>query len=201
MLFRKRRQSDEQLLAMMRGQEAEREAALHYIYVEAGWCSIARRLLRANGSSREEAEDAIQEAMIVLDNHVRNYQYQQAASLKNFFIGICKGRWRSNRRSRQRLDYTDQPLPPDAAHNREPEVLMLEKEQKDLVRQMLRTLDERCRDLLSLYRLSYSMEEIAVEMDLGNANNARQRVHQCREKLSKLIASHPHFQELSQRTL
>lgn len=187
MLFRKKKFTDEQLLVMIQGAEQERNAALHFIYVDSGWRRIAFKVLRAQGGGVQDAEDAIQEAVIVLDDHVRTGKFQGKASLKNFFIGICRGRWYSNRRSVHRLDWTDEPLPAQHAAVEEPESLLLKKEQKTAIRALFQQLDERCRALLQLYKLAYSFEEIAATLELGSANNARQRTHQCRQKLTKLM--------------
>ncbi len=189
MLFRKHAYTDEQLIALLKGNDAEREIALHYIFVESGWRRIALQVILARGGALHEAEDAIQEAIIVLDEHVRLGNFKGAATLKNYFIGICRGRWQSNRRSVRRIKWTDTPMPLTQADPDEPASLLLQSEQQDVVRNILAQMDERCRELLRIYMLGYAMEEIAAAADLGNANNARQRVHQCRQKLSKLIES------------
>jgi RNA polymerase sigma factor (sigma-70 family) len=187
MLFRKNTYTDKQLVAMVQGAEGERNAALHYIYVDSGWRRIAFKVIRSQGGGVQDAEDAIQEAVIVLDDHVRKGKFQGKASLKNFFIGICRGRWYSNRRSVQRLQWAEEPVPAAFADVLEPESLLLENEQKNAIRKLVQRLDERCRELLRLYKLAYSFEEIATALELGSANNARQRTHQCRKKLAAFM--------------
>lgn len=189
MLFRKHAYTDEQLIALLRGHDAERETALRFIFVESGWRKVALHVILAMGGELHEAEDAIQEAIIVMDEHVRLGKFRGASSLKNYFIGICRGRWQSNRRSVRRMEWTETPLPLTHPDAEEPESLLLQSEQQHAIRNILAQMDERCRELLRLYMLGYSMEEIAEAADLGNANNARQRVHQCRQKLSKLVES------------
>lgn len=191
----KPQKSDAELIRMIRGAEAEREAALRYIYLESGWRQIARSIILGDRGSAADADDAVQEALIKLDNHVRNFRYREEGSLKNFFLGICRGRWYSARRSVKRLDYTDDPFKMDAVEHLDPAVLMLADEQKSIINELLKILDVSCREVLMLYKLSYSMEEITEQLALKNTNNARQKVHKCREKMRKLAYHHPAFSE------
>ncbi|MDZ4706229.1 MAG: sigma-70 family RNA polymerase sigma factor [Saprospiraceae bacterium] len=199
MLFRKLTYTDEQLVALLKGAEPDREAALRFIFVESGWRNLAFRAIRTMGGGVQDAEDAVQEAVIVLDDHVRGGKFQGTSTLKNYFIGICRGRWYSNRRSVQRLEWSDEPLPAQSAEDTDPESMLLENEQKTVFRELLSQIDERCRELLSLYKLAYSMDEIADTLGLGNANNARQRIHQCRQKLAKMIEHIPFFDDYRNR--
>ncbi len=188
--------TEEQIICFLKAGGKDREMTLHYLFVESGWRNAALRLIRALGGSIHEAEDAIQEAFIVLDNHVRTGRYQQMGGLKSYFLGICRGRWFSNRRSVHRLVFSDT-LPAASQKNSEdgPDAYVMKKEQKEHLRALLSQMDERCRDLLHMYRLNYTMEEIAQAFNLGNENNARQRVFQCRQKLAKLMQQNPFFNE------
>lgn len=195
MLFFKRSYTDEQIVAQIKAGGTVREETLRYLFADSGWRTAALRLIRSLGGTQYEAEDAIQEAFIVFDNHIRTDRYQQISGLKSYFLGICRGRWYSNRRSVRRLVYSDDPVPRQSYDYEEPEKWAIEKEQKEQLRAVIDQMDERCRELLHLYKLNYSMEEIAQALNLGNENNARQRVFQCRQKLAKLIQDNPFFNE------
>ncbi|MCS7037674.1 MAG: sigma-70 family RNA polymerase sigma factor [Saprospiraceae bacterium] len=195
MLFLKKSYSDDQIIAQIKSGGATREAALQYLFAESGWRASAFRLIRSLGGTQHEAEDAIQEAFIVFDNHIRTDRYQQTGGLKSYFLGICRGRWYSNRRSVRRLVYSEEPIPKQRADHEEPEKWTIEKEQREQLKALVNQLDERCREILHLYKLNYSMEEIAQAFQLGTENNARQRVFQCRQKLAKLIQHNPFFNE------
>ncbi len=195
MLFFKRSYTDEQIVAQIKAGGVVREEMLRYLFADSGWRIAALRLIRSLGGTQHEAEDAIQEAFIVLDNHIRTDRYQQIGGLKSYFLGICRGRWYSNRRSVRRLVYSDEPVSKQRPDYDEPEKWTIEKEQREHLRAVIDQMDERCRELLHLYKLNYSMEEIAQALKLRNENNARQRVFQCRQKLAKLIQDNPFFNE------
>ena len=183
--------SDEKLIDMIRLTGEDRKTALRVIFLS--WRSISKAIMMKSGANAEDADDAIQESILVLDNHIRNGKYQNTGSLRNYFIGICKGRIYSNRRSTKRIEWTDDHLKMDGIEIQQPETLMLKEEQKSIIQDMVNMLDKTCREVLKFYKLSYSMEEIAEMVGLGKANNARQRVFNCRKRLVKLVASNPSF--------
>jgi RNA polymerase sigma factor (sigma-70 family) len=187
----KRQHTDAKLIAMIRQPGAGRKEALRFIFLS--WQNIAKAILLKTGAHITEVENAIMEAIIVLDNHIRNSKYEKKSNLKNFFIGICKGRLYSNKRGTRRIEWTDDPLKIDGIEMQEPETLMLEKEEKTLIRNMLNMLDPKCREVLKLYQLSYPNKEIAEEVGLGNANNARQWVSICKKRLKELVIKNPLF--------
>lgn len=193
--MQKPHKSDEELIRLLRGTEPERDEALKYIYVYSGWRQAARAAVLAAGGAVPDAEDALHDAIVRFDNHIRNFNYRHEGSLRNFFIGICRWRWYSARRGVKRMDNTGDPLELDGVEQIDPAVIMLAEEQKKVVDEVLNLLDTVCREVLVLYKLSYSMEEITREMDLKNPNNAKQKVHACREKMRKLGNNHPALSE------
>ena len=52
-------------------------------------------------------------------------------------------------------------------------------------------LDDRCRRILSMWQLHYSMEEIAQELQLTNAALARKNRYRCHKKLMAKLKEHP----------
>ncbi len=174
---------------MISGGGLARDTALHYIYLQ--WYAVATGLLKKRGGESQDVEDTIQDAIIKLDNNIRNGHYRKESSLRNYFLGICKWRLYSKMRGQNKTDYTDNDQEFDGVEMRQPEVLMLEEEQKDIIGRALKMLDETCQELLLLFRLSYSMEEITTTLNLGNANNARQRNFTCLKKLRKILENNP----------
>lgn len=171
--------------------DQSRKFALRYVYLS--WHEIALKILLKSGASLTDAEDSIQEAVIVFDNSIRHNKYAQLASLKNYFIGICKGRLFSNRRSTKRIDLVEELTEFDEINPVHPETLMIADEEKKVIATMLDQLDENCQEILRLYRLSYSMKEIGHQIGLDNTGTVRQRVFQCRKKLKAIVSKNPLF--------
>lgn len=181
--------TDEDLVKMICGQVIERDKALHYIFVRSGWLNEAMNNLKKQGVNLQDAKDAVQEAFIVLDKKVRDGKYKSDKSLKNYFFGICNGRIYSNRRSVWRIG-SDENMPV-AIIDDNPETEMVKTEKKTIIRKLLNQLDDKCRDVLTHYMLSFSMKEIRELMNLKNENTTRKLAFDCRLKLAELIDKNP----------
>ena len=59
-----------------------------------------------------------------------------------------------------------------------------------------RRLFDRCRDLLRLYQLDHSMEEIARMMQYSNADVAKKEAYRCRMRFRELLENNPAFAAL-----
>ena len=61
--------------------------------------------------------------------------------------------------------------------------LLHSQEQKRYLKQVLDLLDDQCRKILTLWKASYSMEEIAKECSLSNKEMAKKYRYRCMKKL------------------
>lgn len=77
-----------------------------------------------------------------------------------------------------------------------PEHLSLKEEQKQILDKLLSNLGEKCQKILELWKLSYSMEEIAEQAGLENAGIARRQKYKCYKKLLRNIDDMPNLKTL-----
>jgi RNA polymerase sigma factor (sigma-70 family) len=182
--------TDRALIEMLCGLETDRQKALQHIYVE--WGKEAVFTLQKQGTSMVDTKDAVQEALIILDRQVREGSFKQGQSLKNYFIGIAQKRVYVAQRSQKRVDYKGE-LPP-LMQTETPETTYLDKEAKDIIRQLLNTMETKCRDILKLYMLSYSMKEIRAKLNIVSDEMTRKTAFDCRKKLGQMIDNQPFLQ-------
>ena len=142
-----------------------------------------------NSGSAEDAEDLLQESVIVLWERVRSGRFEYAARLSTFLLGVAKNRWLRVLASRRRepplndeLDAPSDDLTADAA--------MIRSEQTLMVRNAMERIDGICRKLLTLfYWEELSMDEIARRMGFANAETAKSKKYQCKKHLERELKS------------
>ena len=61
---------------------------------------------------------------------------------------------------------------------------------------ILLQVGERCKKILELWKLSYSMEEIAAEVGFSSAQMARKNKYRCHKRLIELLEKHPKLKDL-----
>ena len=77
-----------------------------------------------------------------------------------------------------------------------PEVTLVTEERKTVLNRLLQELGERCQQILELWKLSYSMEEIAVSLGFSSSDMARKAKYRCHVSLLEIIRKNPHVEQL-----
>lgn len=183
-------QDDASIISGIRGAAEERDAALGFFFRQ-------HRSLRAqviayvakSGGTEHDGEDVFQDAVVLFDRNIRKGQFEQKSSLSTFFFSIAKFHWIGQRSRRKTTE--------ELAERREvesesgPEEAYIHEERKNILEKAIEQTGEKCRQLLSLYKLSYKMEEIAEIIGLSSAAMAKKAVYQCRLKLRAYLRQSP----------
>lgn len=186
--------TDEQLIAMITSGGNQGEKALKYIFLK--WGKYTKAILLKAKAEKSDIDDAIMDAIVILDNSIRNRLFQSKSSLKNYFIGICKNRIRDNKRSTKRIDWTDDNLKMDGVDMETPETRRLKEEELKVLYEVVNQLEKRCKEVIILFINRYSYKEIAEKIGLNNDGAARQLSFRCRKRLRELAFKHSLFMNL-----
>jgi RNA polymerase sigma factor (sigma-70 family) len=145
-------------------------------------------LVLRNQGTEDDAEDILQEALIVLWERIRNNSFEYQAKLNTFIYATAKNIWlrrlARNRRETTAPDETFEVATKDATPLEELE----ENEQVIAVQQAMEKLGNPCYDILLLYYWEdRSMEEIALKLGFANADTVKSKKYQCKKALEKLV--------------
>lgn len=152
------------------------------------------RYVRQNRGSEQDAEDTFQEALMVL-----YLQLQEGLELQGSFAAylhrVAQYTWNNKRRKCR----PDADLPPEdgvAAPDPSIDEQLQELEQRALYQEKFALLGQRCRELLNLFFARQSMQAIAQQLGLANAESAKQQKHKCKKRLIHMIEADPRYCEL-----
>lgn len=173
--------SDEQLIRMICGAKQERNQALQYVYHLSGWRAMVHDYILKNRGTVQDAEDAFQEAITIFDRAIRNNKFQKNSALSTYFFGIAKWYWLGQLRKRRPTDELPSQMPGQISES--VEELVISEEKKRYLDEAIALLGERCKEVLGLYKLSYSMKEIAEIVQFSSADMAKKEAYDCRKKL------------------
>lgn len=142
-----------------------------------------------NSGSPDDAEDLLQDALIVLWERVRSRRFEYAAKLSTFILGVVKNRWLRTLAARRRNPPLNEALdPPD--EGLQVDEGMVQEERVLLVRKAMERIDGICRTLLTLfYWEELPMDEIARRMGFANADTAKSKKYQCKKHLERELKS------------
>ncbi|MEK7250491.1 MAG: sigma-70 family RNA polymerase sigma factor [Bacteroidota bacterium] len=149
-----------------------------------------RAFITHNNGTEDDAEDLLQEAVIVLWERVRANRFEYNARLSTFIYATVKNMWlrrlaRMRRESPADIEQYTGRIEASSALD-----IMVESEEATMVNEALAQLGEPCKTLLILfYWEEESMEEIAKRLGFANAATAKSKKYQCKKSLQKLLTN------------
>jgi RNA polymerase sigma factor (sigma-70 family) len=176
--------SDAKILDLLRKREDAEGLMMLY---KANRREVTAYVVNNSGTS-EEAEDMLQEAVVVLWEKVRSGDFQYQAKLSTFVLAIVKNMWRRHLARRRREVPQGDRLDMAQDGNLSPLDALIESERARLVRGAMKKLGDPCKKLLLLfYWEERSLEEIAAIMGFANADTVKSKKYQCKKVLESLI--------------
>jgi RNA polymerase sigma factor (sigma-70 family) len=141
-----------------------------------------------NSGSRDDADDLLQEALVILWERVRSGRFEHRSRLSTFIYAVARNLW--SQRLRRKGHEVSAEIDPEEHPDLSPSVLemMIEAEHVSTVRDALQKIGEQCRNLLLLfYWEELSMNEIAERLGFANAETAKAKKYQCKKSLEKVL--------------
>ena len=165
----------------------QRQKAIAAIYGDAKLKNQIVAYVSRNSGSREDGIDIFHEGIIALDDNIRKNKFRGDGDLNAYLYSICRFLWLNKLKRNKKMVYTENEAELDQVQYDTPETLSLADEQKNIINELLDRLGDKCKQILELWKLSYSMEEIAEKVGLGNAGIARRQRYNCYQKLLKIV--------------
>ncbi|MCB0687019.1 MAG: sigma-70 family RNA polymerase sigma factor [Saprospiraceae bacterium] len=183
--------NENSLLEDIKSGGVKRQQAIATIYRDSQLKNQVVSFVRNNSGNSEEGIDIFHEGIIAMDDNVRKDKYRGDGNLKAYLYSICRFLWLNRLKKDKRMVYTEDANTLDQVNVETPESLSLEDEQKNILNDLLGRLGDKCQQILEMWKLSYSMEEIAEKVGLDNAGIARRQRYNCYQKLLSIIDSEP----------
>jgi RNA polymerase sigma factor (sigma-70 family) len=149
---------------------------------------VIRGFVTSNSGFPDDAEDMLQEALVILWQRVRSGRFEHVAKLDTFIFATVKNLWlrhlaRKRREVRGALNPDDVALDDPSSLER-----LVENEQSAAIGRALERLGEPCRTLLLLfYWEERSMADIATALGFANADTVKSKKYQCKKALRQML--------------
>ncbi|NND34158.1 MAG: sigma-70 family RNA polymerase sigma factor [Saprospiraceae bacterium] len=174
----------------------KRQQAIATIYQDNQLKNQVIAFVKRNSGSADEGIDIFHEGIIALDDNVRKDKYRGDGNIQGYLFSTCRFLWLNKLKRNKKMVYTDENTTLDQIEEETPESLSLADEQKAILNDLLGRIGDKCQKILELWKLSYSMEEIAEEVGLGNAGIARRQRYNCYQKLLAIIDQAPELKNI-----
>jgi RNA polymerase sigma factor (sigma-70 family) len=177
--------TDDAIVRAVAGGGTARDMALQHWFNDDRLQRWVRQYAVQHGGSEADGEDLYHDTFITFDRLIRAGKFRGEAALRTFFCSIAKWQWLNRQRKLGRMVALEKA---DLLEiNTFVDTEMYSRERQSMMERMFSALGERCKQLLTLYQLSYSMKEIAAEMGYASDQVAMNQCSECRKKLKNLI--------------
>ena len=192
--------TDVALLAAMRsGIAIERDRALKQLLLDPVVNGKIRDLLNMYNLKHLEADDILQEGLILLDDLVRSMKFRGDSAVRSYYIGICKNLMRADMGRVKRVVLTETVADMDDKDEASADARILleekttiENQREVVLKSLLSQITEGCQETITLYYYkAFSTAQVAAERGLANANQGKKALDRCRGQLRTLISGNP----------
>lgn len=192
LFMRKHFLSPSEIIEALSGQDIERrKTALRYLFEDSELRQSTIAHVRHHGGNKQDGEDVFQEAIIVFDRKLRQGAFLSQGSLEAYFMGIVRWYWFNEQHRPGKAVLLNRESPPEPPPGGDPELEYLLTERKEQIETLLDQLTDKCRNLLKMYQLEYSMEEIARMMGFANGGVAKKEAFLCRQRFRVVLKKYP----------
>ncbi len=187
---------DDELIEAIKKGGNTRQKALEYIYHRFEAREQIIRYVCSNNGTLDQAKDIFHDAMITLDRNIREKKFRGEGSLNSYLHSIGRFLWLKRLQKEGRIVLPEDESTLDKIIQLTPEDIAIRKNLSELLEKFVAKLDERCQKVLELWKLHYSMEEIAKMLGFSSADMAKKQRYRCHKRLMKALLADPQLRNL-----
>ena len=144
-----------------------------------------RNLLRKNSGNDHDAEDILQDSVIVVWQQAQKSDFSLSSKLDTYIYAVARNLWlKQLRKNKNMVNEAEMQINEKADHKDS----FSENDSGSILIKYVKMLSDSCRDVLSLFYFDgLEMEEIALRLNFANADTVKAKKYQCKKKLEDLI--------------
>ena len=183
--------SDEEIVKAIKSGGRGRQDVIRHLYNQKDVKGKIIQFVQRNSGNFQDGQDMFHEGIIVIDRNIRQDKFKMESSVNGYLFSICRFLWMNQIRKQGKMTLTEDNSRLDDVDEVTPETQLFDDEQKNVLRKLMSHLGERCQKILELWKLSYSMDEIASELGFSSPAMARKNKYRCQKSLMALVGQNP----------
>jgi RNA polymerase sigma factor (sigma-70 family) len=143
--------------------------------------------ITSHGGGKNDAEDILQESVIVLWQKVNSGNFELTSKLSTFIMAVAKNKWMAELRKRDKISGQEIPH-----HITSGNPTMLEEvisaEKINILRSAMEQIQPICKKILLLFYFEEKcLEEIARILNFANSDVVKSKKYQCKKLLEEIL--------------
>ena len=148
---------------------------------------MVHHYITSHGGGKVDAEDILQESIIVLWQKVNSGNFELTSKMSTFIMGVTKNKWMAELRKRNRISRQEIPhnLP---ANNPTTLDKVIASEKMEILRSAFELIQPICKKILLLFYFEEKcLEEIAKTLNFANSDVVKSKKYQCKKLLEEVL--------------
>jgi RNA polymerase sigma factor (sigma-70 family) len=148
---------------------------------------MVHHYITSHGGGKVDAEDILQESVIVLWQKVNSGNFELTSKMSTFIMGVAKNKWMAELRKRNRI--SGQEIPYNLPANN-PTTLdkVIASEKMEILRSAFELIQPICKKILLLFYFEEKcLEEIAKTLNFANSDVVKSKKYQCKKLLEEVL--------------
>lgn len=160
-------------------------SALEEIFKDQSQRQFMLRYLTSKGCSSVDAEDLIQDAMIIFHRKVLDNVDLNIDSIDGYIFNVVKLKWLNRYRSNKKIVNSEV----EADLKADPTIVahMTRQNNGQLLKEVLNNFGERCREMLLMFSQGYDLAEIATSLNMVDAERVSKEKYRCLNRIRKTV--------------
>lgn len=149
-----------------------------------------------NSGSEDDASDVFQESLIKLFRYIKLDKFKPEYEIGGFLFTVARNEWRQRNRTKvSHVEFEDKHVGDyEDASFELTEVPKLSKSTSEIIEELLTSLGENCKEILSaVIFLKTPMKVIAEKMGYASSAIVKTRHYKCKQRLIKAIDKKPEY--------
>lgn len=189
--------TDKQIISSLRSSDKMAQNTV-FVFLHEAMHEKFRQFILKRGGQQEDAEDLLQEGLLVLYKLARQEKLEHINSVPSYLFTICKNLWFKSSKSVQQTVEVDEVA---AQFAEEPTVLrhLMDIERTQILQKLLGSIGDNCRQLLTLfYYHRLSMKEILQKMHYASEAALKNKKSKCMKSLREQMQESDWLQQFMQ---
>lgn len=143
--------------------------------------------IKTHGGSDADAEDVLQESVIVLWKQVCSGTFKLTSKIGTYLMGVAKNKWREELRKHRKIYNLEETrdLPNEDTNTIDN---IVTKEKIDLIYKALEVISPLCKKLLLLFYFEErNLEDISKILKFANTDVAKSKKYQCKKAIEETL--------------
>lgn len=187
----KKTYTDEEIITAIKSGGKEANKVMEYVIYDGGYKQSFSIEIRKYGLNAADVDDYFQDVLFRFFKNIKAGKFNGKSNLKTYFAAIvrniCLSRFAKNENRRRLMKNVPKVDLLDGNHEHK----MMLKEKEYLLANLLTTLGQKCKTILSMSFANYSAQEILTVCGYKNIAVMRKKKSICLTKLRELLSDKP----------